>query len=343
MKSLRLWRMRRSFLRLSRWRGCVFSDRRAGDVILRWRGCAFSGRRTGTFVRAGAAAAVRPPLNAAAGYHMMVNCAPAKCFCLPDLVPAQAFVRAGNGERKSGMRGMSAVGIAVLAGRFASVRAFGLAPLAGWFALGARVRACDSGGVLVLGSRAALRLYRCVLPQFMPELATLASVPSIRARPCGSSAAFCLSLCPGLRLWLGCCHRFARSGLRFWRSACPRFARGDAVLLSRFALGLRAALRFYCGVLPRFTPAVCRLAPNRTACGILRSCSAGSRSPLVRSRGALRLSAFVVSLRDCAFYLRRSRRGCRGRWVTGAGGAAYVRFYASALALLCFPRGVRWG
>ena len=216
---------------------------------------------------------------------MMVNCAPAKCLCLPDLVPAQAIVRAGNGGGNS--------------------------ECGGW-------------------ARLALRFWRGGLPRFTPGLAVLAPT-------------FCLSLRPALRFWLGCCHRFARSGLRLWRGACPRFARGDAVLLSRFALGLRAVMRFYCGVLPRFTPAVCRLAPNRTACGILRSCSAGSRSPLVRSRGALRLSAFVVSLRDCAFYLRRSRRGCRERWVTGAGGAVFVRFYASALALLCFPRGVRWG
>ena len=153
MKSLRLWRMRRSFLRLSRWRGCASSSRRAGAVILRWQGCVFSGRRAGTFVRAGAAAAVRLPLNAAAGYHMMVNCAPAKCLCLPDLVPAQAFVRGGE----FGMRGMSAVDIAVLAGRFASVYA----------------RPCDSSAD--------------VLPQFAPGLAILSPrFASVYARACDS-------------------------------------------------------------------------------------------------------------------------------------------------------------
>ena len=39
--------------------------------------------------------------------------------------------------------------------------------------------------------------------------------------------------------------------------------------------------------------------------------------------------------------------GYRGRWgrrtENGAGGAAFVRFCASTLALQCFPRGVRWG
>ena len=142
------------------------SLRRAGAVILRWRGCVFSGRRAGTFVRAGAAAAVRPPLNAAAGYHMMVNCAPAKCFCLPDLVPAQAFVRAGaaGGIRNAGdRRGWHCGSGGAVCHRFTP----GLAVLAPTFCL---------------SLRPALRFYRRVLPQFMPGLATLARLlPSVRA------------------------------------------------------------------------------------------------------------------------------------------------------------------
>ena len=60
-------------------------------------------------------------------------------------------------------------------------------------------------------------------------------------------------------------------------------------------------IRFSRNVLRSITPAVCRIAPNRTACDILRFYSAGSRSPFVRSRSALRLSALAGSLRACAF------------------------------------------
>ena len=95
------------------------------------------------------------------------------------------------------------------------------------------------------------------------------------------------------------CHRFMPSFAflsRRFVSARVRHCCSVAAL----CLGAYPALRFCRGALPRFTPAVC-LAPNRTACGILRSYSAGSRSPFVRSRGALRLSALAGSLRVCAF------------------------------------------
>ena len=58
---------------------------------------------------------------------------------------------------------------------------------------------------------------------------------------------------------------------------------------------------FQCGVLPRFTPAVCRMATNRTACGSLRFYSAGSRSPLCILAVSVQLSAFVGSLRVWPF------------------------------------------
>ena len=50
------------------------------------------------------------------------------------------------------------------------------------------------------------------------------------------------------------------------------------------------------------------------------------------------------SLWVCTFFSWRSRR-VTGVWRTGlgAGGAVFVRFDAATLALLCFPRGVRWG
>ena len=99
-------------------------------------------------------------------------------------------------------------------------------------------------------------------------------------------------------------------------------------------------------ICPPFTPAVCP-ATNRTACDSLRSYSAGSRSPFVRSRGVgavICLGWFTLGL---CVSLWRSRRGYRGRGERGTedgvGGAAFVRFCAIALALQFFPRGVRWG
>ena len=98
----------------------------------------------------------------------------------------------GERRREFGMRGMGAVGIAALAGRFASVHA----------------QPCGSIAAFCLSLRPALRFYRRVLPQFMPGLATLARLlPSVRAfglavlaerlssvcaRHCGSIAVFCL-------------------------------------------------------------------------------------------------------------------------------------------------------
>ena len=62
----------------------------------------------------------------------------------------------------------------------------------------------------------------------------------------------------------------------------------------------------------RITPAVCRIAPNRTACAVFRSYSAGSRSPFTRSRGVgavICLGGFTSGL---CVSLWRSRRGYRG-------------------------------
>ena len=104
-------------------------------------------------------------------------------------------------------------------------------------------------------------------------------------------------------------------------------------------------MRFCRGALPRFTPAVCRMATNRTACGSLRSYSAG------RERHLYVLEMFFdlplwVHFGFVRFFMAISTgcRGCGGRRrENGADGVAFVRFCAGALALLCFPRGVRWG
>ena len=53
--------------------------------------------------------------------------------------------------------------------------------------------------------------------------------------------------------------------------------------VAAFCTWFTSGIRFYCGVLCSITPAVCLLT-NRTACGMLRFYSAGSRSPFVRSR-----------------------------------------------------------
>ncbi len=101
-------------------------------------------------------------------------------------------------------------------------------------------------------------------------------------------------------------------------------------------------MRFCRGALPRFTPAVCCIATNRTACDSLRSCSAGSRSPFARSRGVgavICLCGFTLGL---AVFCRRSRR-VTGDGGNGADGVAFVRLCAAALTLQCFLRGVRWG
>ena len=184
-----------------------------------------------------------------------------------------------------------------------------------------------------------------------------------------------------------------------------------------FCTWFTSGIRFYCGVLCSITPAVCLLT-NRTACGMLRFYSAGSRSPFARSRdvGAVigrggnaelvcavmrfccgvlclvyaryavplrrfvfdhacclppvrqtgrlagccvsippgrdrhsrvlvmlaRLSALAGSLRVWTFFYG-DLDGITGDAGYGAGGAAFMLFCATTLALLCFPRGVRWG
>ena len=106
---------------------------------------------------------------------------------------------------------------------------------------------------------------------------------------------------------------------------------------------LYAAIQMSC---VRITPAVCRMAPNRTACDMLRFYSAvdrDRRSCVLES--LVRLSRMVGLIWACAFPygdLDGGRKG-QGNSENGVGGAAWVRFCVNALALLCFPRGVRWG
>ena len=83
------------------------------------------------------------------------------------------------------------------------------------------------------------------------------------------------------------CHRLCHC-LRFWRGVLP------SVRARRYG----SVDVFY----PRFTPAVCRIAPNRTACDMFRSYSAVGRDRHSCVLAALvRLSTLAGSLRVCSF------------------------------------------
>ena len=118
-----------------------------------------------------------------------------------------------------------------------------------------------------------------------------------------------------------------------------------------FFVCLMPVICFSRNVLRSITPAVCRIAPNRTACGMFRSCSAVGRdrhSCVLEL--SVRLSGFVGSLRACTFLYgdpdgeRRDGETRRTEGTeNGVGGAAEERFCVTISALRRFPRGVRWG
>ena len=68
----------------------------------------------------------------------------------------------------------------------------------------------------------------------------------------------------------------------------------------------------------------------------------GSRSSFVRSRMSCGYQALLVHFGIVRF-LMAIPTGLSGPLGYGTGGAAFVRFCVTALALSCFPRGVRWG
>ena len=78
-------------------------------------------------------------------------------------------------------------------------------------------------------------------------------------------------------------------------------AQALVILLRRLAFGSRPALHFYWNVLPSITPAVCRTAPNRTACGMLHFYSARVGIAIRTFSNVVRLSNFVGSLGAYAF------------------------------------------
>ena len=194
------------------------------------------------------------------GHYMFVNCAPAKCFCLPDIGRHRRLCARGNGRGNGG----------------------------------AMRNCCPC-------ARLALRFWRGAYPRFTP-------------------------------------------GIAFLSRCCPRFTPGFAVLSRRFVLargwpcgsggalilGSRPALRSCRGAFPRFTPAVC-LATNRTACDMLRSYSAGSRSPFARSRGVSAVICLCWFTSGLAVSLWRSRRGTKRRGERGDGERSRRRIVSALL------------
>ena len=137
--------------------------------------------------------------------------------------------------------------------------------------------------------------------------------------------------------------RFTPVMLFYWdglRSITPVIRSYRYVLRS-----ITPVIRSYRYVLRSITPAVCRIAPNRTACDMLRSYSAVGRdrhSCVLGCRVVIRLCWFTSGLRVFCGDPDGIRKK-RGDAENGVGGAARVRFCVIILALLCFPRGVRWG
>ena len=129
------------------------------------------------------------------------------------------------------------------------------------------------------------------------------------ARRGGSRAGLCSS-CAG-RAILSECRVFVRAHHAFL-SECRVFVRAHHAFLSECRVFVCAHHAFL-SECPAFDHAVlfAAYAPNRTACGMLRSYSAGSRSPFVRSRIASAIIEggwFTSGLR---VFWRRSRRRTR--------------------------------
>ena len=119
---------------------------------------------------------------------------------------------------------------------------------------------------------------------------------------------------------------------RAFPSECRAFISSlSCVSIGMSRVHLKPVARSYCGVLRSITPAVCRLAPNRTACGILRSCSVGSRSPIVRSRDVGAVICLCGFTSGLAVSLWRSRRGCQGTRGTENGERGWRRGLCASL------------
>ena len=176
-----------------------------------------------------------------------------------------------------------------------------------------------------MAARAALILSGagCVLPSVSSGVAVLAGTLRLKyICPRGSIAAFAFG---------------SRLPSRFYRRVCLWFTPALAVLSPRLPLvhacprGSIAAFAFG----SRLSFFLCQEKRDGLRC--LAFLFRGSRSPSCVLAVSVRLSAFVGSLRVCAFLYGDldGLPGCGGRGY-GVGGAAFVRFCASALALESF-------
>ncbi len=180
-------------------------------------------------------------------------------------------------------------------------------------------RRCVSLAALCARHRPALRFSCSVLPSASLGFAFLSRRFALGiARPCVPVAAFCPRHRPALR---SCCGAL--------RSASP----GLAFLSRRFILGSRllfAALRQTGRLAISCVPVP--LGRDRHSCVLVMS------AWLSAFAGSLRVWPFLCGDPDGVPEIRGTGYGR-----TRAGGAAFVRFCAAALALQYFPRGERWG
>ena len=126
-------------------------------------------------------------------------------------------------------------------------------------------------------------------------------------RPCGFGAVVCPRRAVGLAVLL---RRF------------PRRAVGIVTLSRQFALGARLAMRFYCSVLPQFTPVFFPLSgkKRRLAIGSVsippgrdrHSCVLAALARLSSSVGSLRVWTFLAGDPDELPGTRRAENGKRG-------------------------------
>ena len=236
-------------------------------------------------------------------HYGIVNSRPAKCCVWPDLVPAQAFVRAG------GTAGV----------------------MLNWGTGNERVRRCGSGAAVFPRFTFDIAVLSWRLPLFMSILAFLLSrfasvhvqrcgsegnLRSVRARGCGSGGN------------VRSVHiRRCGSGGRL-----PSFRAQSRVSVVALCLGSRllfAALR-QTGRL-----AISCVSIPQVEIAFVRSRSVGVVIGLCRFTSGL-----GVSLWRSRRVIGDTENGERGY---GVGGAVLVRLCAVALALRRFPWGVRWG
>ena len=199
-----------------------------------------------------------------------------------------------------------------------------------------------NAGCSALTRRCAVPLHRivncapakgCVWPVIAPAQAfvragaVLRGAAALLRRSGVDALSEALSGTPGQSSPMG---KLSPAGILLSVRVCTGDWAASRVPIGMSRVHLKPVARSYCGVLRSITPAVCRLAPNRTACGILRSCSAGSRSPIVRTRDVGAVICLCGFTSGLAVSLWRSRR------VTGGRGGRRTELAARPLCLFAW-------